>query len=98
MAIGKKTVDTVAKVDKISEEHLKELQQLVNAINAMQYNIGKIETQKHNILHDFAEGQDRIKLMQDKMKKEYGTYDINVTDGTINWPEEPRDESADRNE
>jgi len=87
MAKGKKTVDAVAKVDKISEEHLADLQQLVNAINGMQFQIGKIETQKHNLLHEFAKGQDNIKLMQEKMQKTYGSYDINVMDGTINWPE-----------
>ena len=30
--------------------------------------------------------------MQDKLSKEYGTFDINVTDGTINWPKENKDE------
>ena len=28
----------------------------------------------------------------------YGVIDINISDGTINWPEEPRDESADKSE
>ena len=92
MAKKKKMVDAVAKVEKVSEEHLKELQSLVNTINGMQYQIGKIETQKHNLLHEFAKGQDSIKLAQEKMQKIYGTYDINVMDGTINWPEESKDE------
>tara|TARA_Y100000004_G_C8716189_1_gene328105 strand:+ start:90 stop:386 length:297 start_codon:yes stop_codon:yes gene_type:complete len=83
-----KQIQPIERKEKVSENHLKELQSLVNAINGMQYQIGKLETQKHNILHEFAKGQDRIKLMQDKMVKEYGTADINVTDGTINWPEE----------
>ena len=31
--------------------------------------------------------------MQDMFTKEYGTHDINVSDGTINWPkEENKDE------
>ena len=83
-----KQIQPIERKEKVSENHLKELQSLVNAINGMQYQIGKLETQKHNILHEFAKGQDRIKLTQDKMVKEYGTADINVTDGTINWPEE----------
>jgi len=83
-----KQIEPIERKEKVSENHLKELQSLVNAINGMQYQIGKLETQKHNILHEFAKGQDRIKLMQDKMVKEYGTADINVTDGAINWPEE----------
>ena len=71
MAKGKKTIEVTEKVKNISEEHLNELQQLVNAINGMQFQIGKIETQKHNILHEFAKGQDKIKLMQEKMQKTY---------------------------
>ena len=93
MAKGKKTIEVTEKVKNISEEHLNELQQLVNAINGMQFQIGKIETQKHNILHEFAKGQDKIKLMQEKMQKTYGTYDINVMDGTINWPEDKKEEN-----
>lgn len=83
-----KQIEPIERKENVSESHLQELQSLVNAINGMQYQIGKLETQKHNILHEFAKGQDKVKLMQDKMVKEYGTADINVTDGTINWPEE----------
>jgi len=30
--------------------------------------------------------------MQDMLTKEYGNYDVNLTDGTINWPKEKLDE------
>jgi hypothetical protein len=86
-----KQIEAIERKEKVSEDHLQELQNLVNTINGMQYNIGKLETQKHNLLHEFAKGQDRIKMMQEKMVKEYGTADINVTDGTINWPEENKE-------
>jgi len=87
-----KTVDLKPKAEKISEEHLKQLQQIVNNINGIQFNIGKIESQKHTLLHDLAKTQDRITLMQDMLTKEYGNYDVNLTDGTINWPKEKLDE------
>ena len=86
--IGKKHIEAVEKKEYISKEHLAELQQIVNAINNMQYNVGKLETQKHRLLHELAEGQDQIKLMQDKLKQSYGTFDVNVNDGKINWPKE----------
>jgi hypothetical protein len=80
-----KTVELKPRLEKISEHDLKELQKVVNSVNAIQFNIGKIEVQKHAALHEFAIMQDKIKLLQDNLVKEYGSYDINVTDGTINW-------------
>ena len=87
-----KTVELKPKAEKISEEHLKQLQQIVNNINGIQFNIGKIESQKHTLLHDLVKNQDRITLMQDVLMKEYGNYDVNLTDGAINWPKEKADE------
>ena len=80
-----KTVELKPKVEKISKEHLEELQRIVNRLNSLQFNIGKIEVQKHGLLHDLAVVQDKTVLMQDTLVKEYGTYDVNLNDGTINW-------------
>ena len=88
MAKKEKVIDLKPKVDKISEQHLKELQAVVNNINGIQFNIGKIEAQKHHLLHDLVKTQDRVTLFQDKLVKEYGTYDVNLDDGKINWPNE----------
>jgi len=30
--------------------------------------------------------------MQELLNKEYGTDDVNINNGTINWPEEKKDE------
>ena len=79
-----KMVDLKTKVDKISDKHLKELQDILNMTNNIQFNIGKLEGQKHNLLHELFITQKRIVDMQDVLSKEYGTYDINITDGTIN--------------
>ena len=87
MAKKEKVVDLKPKVDKIKKEHLDDLQKAVNHVNGLQFNIGRIEMQKHSALHDLAQGQDRITMLQEELIKEYGTYDVNLTDGTINWPE-----------
>ena len=92
MAKKEKEIELKPKVDKISEEHLKELQDLVNGINGIQFNIGKIEAQKHQLLHGLIEAQGGIQKLQDMLVKEYGTYDVNLDNGTINWPEEKSDE------
>ena len=46
------------------------------------------------MLHELGGVQKQIIDMQDLFTKEYGTHDVNVTDGTINWSkeEEKKDE------
>ena len=82
-----KVVDLKPKADKISDKHLKELQDILNMTNNLQYNIGKLEGQKHSLLHELSIMQKRIIDMQDTLSKEYGTYDVDVTNGTINRKE-----------
>ena len=85
MSKKQKVVDLKPKVDKISDSHLAD-----NTINAIQFNIGKIESQKHQLLHNLDEAQKGIKTMQDMLVKEYGTYDVSLEDGTINWPKDEK--------
>tara|TARA_R110002020_G_scaffold211066_1_gene417293 strand:+ start:1199 stop:1474 length:276 start_codon:yes stop_codon:yes gene_type:complete len=85
-----KVLDAIERKEKVSKEHLDEMLQVANKINALQFNIGRLESQKHKLLHELALGNDTISLVQDKMVKEYGTYDINLTDGTINWPKDEK--------
>jgi len=85
-----KVVDLKPKVDKISDKHLEELQGILNITNNLQYNIGKLEGQKHNLLHELSITQKRIIDMQDILSKEYGTYDVNIADGTINRKEDEK--------
>ena len=79
-----KMVDLKPKADKITEEHLNELQSVVSSINALQFEIGKIEAQKHELIHRLSGSQSRVAELQDTFEKEYGSYDININDGTIN--------------
>jgi hypothetical protein len=88
MGKKEKMVDLKPKADKITEDQLKRLQQTVSEINQTQMEIGRIETQKHNIMHNLAHSQKVLIDMQDEFKKDYGTYDINITDGTINHTNE----------
>ena len=89
-----KVVELKPKAEKISQEHLKELQEIVNKLNGIQFNIGRLEVQKHGALHELAVNQDSVNLMQDKLMQEYGSYDVNVTDGTINWSKEPTEQNG----
>ena len=87
-----KEVELKVKKEKVSEKDLTSLQNVVNKINALQFNVGKIESQKHNMLHDLAMTQDKVVMMQDQLMDRYGSYDVNLDDGTINWPKESENE------
>ena len=92
--MGKKKKEKVVdlKPKKISEEQLKELQTVVTAINKLQFDIGQMEVQKHNAMHALFQGNDRLNQMQESFKEQYGTNDINIQDGGINYKEdEPSD-------
>ena len=54
--MGKKKEEVIdLKPEKISEDQLKELQNIVAAINKLQFDIGVMEVQKHNAIHALAE-------------------------------------------
>ena len=83
-----KIVDLKAKTEKITEEQLKKVQDLINQINRSQMELGQMETRKHAMLHNISLLQESVGSMRDEFEKEYGTADINVQDGTINYPKE----------
>ena len=83
MAKKEKVLDL--KPEKISDEQLKKLQETINGINRGQLEIGSMEIRKHEMMHNIANLRDKIALMQNEFEKEYGTFDINIQDGTINY-------------
>ena len=83
-----KVVDLKPKVEKVTDEQLKRIQGTVDKINHTQMNIGQLETRKHQALHYIAGVNDELSLLQNELKEQYGTNDINIQDGTINYPPE----------
>jgi len=84
----KEEIIDLSKPEKVTEEQLKEVQTTINDINKSQLEIGSMETRKHNLLHQISLLQEKIGEMQIKFESEYGTSDINIQDGTINYPKE----------
>ena len=76
------------KAEKITDEQLKEVQDLVNNINRSQMELGQMETKKHAMLHHIAELQESVGSMRDTFEKDYGTADIDIQTGVINYPKE----------
>ena len=75
------------KAEKITDEQLTKVQDTVNGINRTQLEIGSIEVKKHEMMHNIASLRDQLTILQNEFEKDYGTYDINIQDGTINYPE-----------
>tara|TARA_R100000329_G_scaffold758_1_gene1434 strand:- start:752 stop:1033 length:282 start_codon:yes stop_codon:yes gene_type:complete len=88
MGKNKKEEVVDLKPQKITDEQLGEVQKIVNAMNRGQMELGMLETRKHNMLHEVAVIQDKLAKMQGEFEKEYGTFDINIQDGTINYKDD----------
>ena len=76
------------KPEKITDEQLAKVQNTVNNINRAQLEIGSIELKKHEMMHQIAGLRDELTVLQSDFEKEYGTFDINIQDGTINYTED----------
>ena len=75
------------KPEKITAEQLSKVQESVNNINRAQLEIGSLELRKHEMMHNVAGLRDELTSLQSEFEKDYGTYDVNIQDGTINYPE-----------
>ena len=75
------------KPEKITDEQLKKVQDTVNNLNRSQLEIGSMEIKKHEMMHQIAGLRDGLTVLQSEFEKEYGTFDINIQDGIINYPE-----------
>ena len=82
-----KIVDLKAKPEKITDEQLTKVQDTVNSINRAQLEIGNIEVRKHEMMHQIAGLRDNLALLQGEFEKEYGTFDIDIQTGAINYKE-----------
>ena len=81
------------KPEKITADQLNKVQGTVNNINRAQLEIGSIELKKHEMMHQIAGLRDELTLLQGEFEKEYGTFDINIQDGTINYGDDVKADS-----
>ena len=76
------------KPEKITDKQLEAVQSTVNDINRTKLEIGSLEMRKHELAHMMVEFSDKLAILQKEFQKEYGTFDVNIQDGTINYPKE----------
>jgi len=85
---AEKIIDLKPKAEKVTDEQLAKIQSYVSSINNHQIEIGRMETRKHQMLHNLGTIQDQLTLLQNELQKEYNTVDINIETGEINYPPE----------
>ena len=85
---AEKVIDLTPKPEKVTDEQLVKIQNSVSSINNHQIELGRIETRKHQMLHNLGTIQDQLTLLQEELQKEYNTVDINIETGEINYPPE----------
>ena len=79
----KKVVDL--KPTSVTDEQLKSIQTIVSQINQYNLEIGRLEGRKHGLLHGLTATQETLSGVQKKLEEEYGTVNINIETGEINY-------------
>tara|TARA_Y100000004_G_scaffold177104_1_gene218383 strand:- start:3 stop:293 length:291 start_codon:yes stop_codon:yes gene_type:complete len=88
MAKKEKVIDLKSKPKKITDAQLERVQLLINNLNKSQLEIGTIELRKHDLMHGIAGLRDQLTVLQKEFEEQYGTFDVNITDGVINYSKE----------
>ena len=83
-----KIVDLKPRPEKVTDEELAKIRNAVNGVSNHQVEIGRMETRKHQLLHNLGQLQDSLALLQEELQKEYNTIDINIDTGEVNYPPE----------
>jgi len=85
---AEKIVDLKPKTEKISKEQLNRLQTTIKTVEHLTNDIGRLEVQKSVLLGAMTPHQNNIEALRKEFNEEYGTDNINIQDGTIEYPQE----------
>ena len=79
---------TGVKPEKIDEQELAQLQSSVKTIDQLTHEVGTIEVRKHALMKAMEQVQTRIEQTRVHLNTKYGTDNISIQDGVINYPQE----------
>ena len=68
---------------KLTEDELKSLQENVSKLNQVHIELGRLENQKHKILHQVNEIESSFDEFQKKLEDKYGKVSINIENGEL---------------
>jgi predicted nuclease with TOPRIM domain len=75
----------------LTEDELKLLQVNVNKLNQVHIELGRLENQKHKILHQMGETEKEFDELQQNIEKKYGKCSINIENGELSEIEQKED-------
>ena len=76
------------KPEKVDEQELARMQSSIKTIDQLTHEVGTIEVRKHALMKAMESVQQRIEAFRGELMKKYGTDNVTIADGTINYPEE----------
>ena len=82
-----KTVELKARAEQITEAQHNKLKQALSTMSNYQTQIGSLEARKHELLHVVFEINELVNNIRQEIKKEYGTDNIDLATGKINYNE-----------
>ena len=72
----------------VTPDELQRIKRLISSVNRLHSSIGSLEAQKHHQLHLLDEANMDMNQLQSELIATYGTNDISIQDGVINYPKE----------
>tara|TARA_R100000541_G_scaffold58685_1_gene70296 strand:- start:233 stop:478 length:246 start_codon:yes stop_codon:yes gene_type:complete len=73
----------MAKSTKLTENELKSLQENVNKLNQVHMELGRLENQKHKILHQMNDIEKEFDEVQKEFEDKYGKVSIDISNGEL---------------
>jgi vacuolar-type H+-ATPase subunit D/Vma8 len=71
------------KAEKLTKLELKTLQETVQKINQVHIELGRLENQKHKIMHNMEEIDKDFADLQKEFEDKYGKVSINIESGEL---------------
>ena len=71
------------KTEKLTKLELKTLQETVQKINQVHIELGRLENQKHKIMHNMEEMDKDFADLQKEFEDKYGKVSINIESGEL---------------
>ena len=85
MATKTKVKKRLSKPEKVTNEELNKIQNFITNINRAQMDLGGIELQKNRITNAVVSIEMQLNSLREEIKKNYGTDDIDIQTGVINY-------------
>jgi len=81
--MAKRKTPKMDKVKTIESSELESIQDLVSKTNQGNLEIGRLEMQKHRLMHVMQENDKAMQALQAKLEEKYGKVNIDIKTGEI---------------